>query len=75
LISKTATKPEATTKPKEDNVLQVTADKLTGLQEAFAFFDYDGNGKLDKEEIMQVIQSLGYNPTWAEMELKFQNAD
>lgn len=75
MISKTITKPDANTKPKEENVLQVTADKLTGLQEAFAFFDYDGNGKLDKEEIMQVIQSLGYNPTWAEMELKFQNAD
>lgn len=53
----------------------MTTDKLVELQEAFAYFDYDGNGALDMREATQVIQSMGYNPTWAEMQRKFESAD
>ena len=55
--------------------LTLTSDKLADYQEAFAYFDIDGNGVLSFDEAKEVIRYLGYNPTNAEAEKLFEEAD
>lgn len=54
-----------------DDKVAVTGDKLSVMQEAFAYFDEDASGSLNLSETMHVVQSLGYNPTFADVKVLF----
>lgn len=45
------------------------------LRAVFDFFDVDGNGTIDVQELREVIRSLGNNPTEAELDQIINDAD
>ena len=49
--------------------------KVKELKEAFALFDKDGNGQITTEELGDVMRSLGFNPTPAELKDMIHDAD
>ena len=62
---------------KKKQVTQITlpSEKITLLQEAFAYFDEDGSGLLSVAECHKVVQYLGYNPTMAFTKKRFEDDD
>lgn len=41
----------------------MTEEKKDGYKEIFNIFDTDGGGSIQNEEIMDVMKTLGQNPT------------
>jgi len=50
-------------------------DDIEGLQMAFRAFDLDGNGKIDREELAQVMKNLGQELTPEEIDAMMKEAD
>ena len=47
---------------------QLSPEEILAYKEAFAYFDQDGNGSITVEELGEVLNQMGQNPT--EQELK-----
>jgi len=56
-------------------VEKLTESQLTGIREAFALFDSDGDGSISVKELGKVIRSLGQNPTDMEIMSIISKAD
>ena len=50
-------------------------DDIEGLQMAFRAFDIDGNGKIDRDELAQVMKNLGQELSAEEIEAMMKEAD
>ncbi|GAB4843306.1 myosin I light chain Cam2 [Ancistrocladus abbreviatus] len=53
----------------------MTDEQMVELQEAFGFFDKDGDGCISVEELATVIRCLDQNPTAEDLRLIFSEAD
>lgn len=51
------------------------AEKVKDLRKAFALFDRDGTGTIDREELEQCLNSVGIHPTPAEMDALYSSMD
>ena len=47
---------------------QLTKEQIAKIQEAFLFFDKDGDGTITTKELQTVMRSLGQNPTEPELQ-------
>ena len=56
-------------------VEKLSESQLTGIREAFALFDTDGDGSISVKELGKVIRSLGQNPTDTEIMSIISKAD
>jgi calmodulin len=54
---------------------KLTEAQLSGIKEAFALFDADGDGSISVKELGKVIRSLGQNPTDTEIMNIISKAD
>jgi arsenite methyltransferase len=54
---------------------QLTQAQLDEFKEVFDLFDADGNGSLSRDELANVMRSLGMNPTNEDLEAIFIKAD
>ncbi|MDM8561538.1 EF-hand domain-containing protein [Thiotrichales bacterium HSG14] len=54
---------------------QLTQTQLDEFKEVFDLFDADGNGSLSKDELANVMHSLGMNPTNEDLEAIFIKTD
>ena len=54
---------------------QLTDEQIDEFKEAFAIFDEDGGGSIDKSELGSVMKSLGQDPSDAELEHMIAMAD
>jgi calmodulin len=59
----------------EKHDAQEEADDIEGLQMAFRAFDIDGNGRIDREELAQVMKNLGQELTAEEIDAMMKEAD
>jgi len=59
----------------EKHDAQEEADDIEGLQMAFRAFDIDGNGKIDRAELAQVMKNLGQELTDEEIDAMMKEAD
>ena len=48
--------------------VKLNEEQLTELQDAFSFFDKNGDGCITTRELGSVLRSLGQNPTEAELQ-------
>ena len=48
-------------------VEKLSESQLSGIRDAFALFDTDGDGSISVKELGKVIRSLGQNPTDSEI--------
>jgi calmodulin len=51
------------------------AQKVEELRKAFALFDRDGTGSIDRYELEQCLHSVGIHPTPAEMDALYSSMD
>lgn len=51
-----------------DSLDLMLAPKIAEFKEAFTLFDKDGSGEISADELLQVMKSLGQNPTRQEVE-------
>ena len=54
---------------------QLTQKQLDELKEVFDSFDADGNGSLSRDEVANVLRSLGMNPSDEDLEAIFIHVD
>ena len=54
---------------------QLTKEQIAKIQEAFLFFDKDGDGTITTKELVTVMRSLGQNPTEAELQDMINEVD
>lgn len=52
-----------------------SSTSLTAIKQAFSLFDKNGDGKIDTEELGTVMESLGENPTEAELKEMISEVD
>eukprot|EP00057_Strongylocentrotus_purpuratus_P031829 XP_785794.1 PREDICTED: myosin-2 essential light chain [Strongylocentrotus purpuratus] len=55
--------------------MSVTEDQLSEMQECFSLFDKRGDGKIDTEQLGDVMRANGGNPTQAEVRKLLQDFD
>lgn len=51
------------------------AQKVEDLRKAFALFDRDGTGSIDRDELEQCLHAVGIHPTPAEMDVLYTSMD
>jgi len=56
-------------------VEKLSESQLSGIKEAFAMFDTDGDGSISVKELGKVVRSLGHNPTDTEIMSIISKAD
>ena len=54
---------------------QLTEEQIAEFKEAFTLFDKDGDGAITTQELRTVMQSLGQNPTEAELRDMIKEVD
>lgn len=54
---------------------QLSEDQLAAIKQAFSLFDKNGDGKITTKELGTVMESLGENPTEAELKEMISEVD
>lgn len=54
---------------------QLSEDQLAAIKQAFSLFDKNGDGKINTKELRTVMESLGENPTEAELKEMISEVD
>ncbi|CAH3173548.1 unnamed protein product [Porites lobata] len=54
---------------------QLSEDQLAAITQAFSLFDKNGDGKINTKELGTVMESLGENPTEAELKEMISEVD
>lgn len=54
---------------------QLSEDQLAAIKQAFSLFDKNGDGKINTKELGTVMESLGENPTEAELKEMISEVD
>lgn len=52
-----------------------SSTSLTAIKQAFSLFDKNGDGKINTKELGTVMESLGENPTEAELKEMISEVD
>jgi len=58
-----------------DFAMTESTEDLEGLKQAFALFDRDRDGEINKDELAKVMRAHGFNPTDEELGYMIQNVD